>query len=574
MLSFDINQDVYDEFKAIEDQHKCSKKKIFIPLIAITITIALIATVLLVGYIKLGWFKANEEQYEFDIKIKSLPNQAQYFTEKKTVKSKVVYTSDDMEEKDQVIETNFLVIQTDREEVITDSQKLKFDYLNNAILVILDSKASIEDVETKLNSFNIFDEKVLSEFEFNPNGKKYPIAKFAFFDNGTVLEINLPETMDKYDAQAIIELIDNVIPKLKRNAELDRKNGINVEKVKTANGEKLTETHATREYSDKFTGKYTGSKYSKRVERNFENEKLTQVNTNQKLVLETQKEENELDFGLKSFTYDISSEILSKENKQQKKETEFVKKLAKKLNFIKSDELLEKLLSQEQEQLKKENEENGEEIDLNDEAIEQLFNAKQLRRLAWDGSFSYSWEISKTDVLGKKVSLTYAISLSGGKVKNTLTAKCGDFSLIFGNKGTSSNKDQPQQTEKEKTVFSIPFPGIPVLITFNFKLGGSIGYKVNYDTGKKQFSLSLTGSVFAKAEAMAGVENLINVKGGVKGTFISVTLKNTLSKSGSSYTCSKTLSATVGELVCYVTGQVLGQDVFKYEKTVYPGKSI
>jgi len=100
-----------------------------------------------------------------------------------------------MEEKDQVIETNFLVIQTDREEVITDSQKLKFDYLNNATLIILDSKASIEDVETKLNSFNIFDEEVLSEFESNPNGKKYPIAKFAFFDNGTVLEINLPETM-------------------------------------------------------------------------------------------------------------------------------------------------------------------------------------------------------------------------------------------------------------------------------------------------------------------------------------------------------------------------------------------
>ena len=100
-----------------------------------------------------------------------------------------------MEEKDQVIETNFLVIQTDREEVITDSQKLKFDYLNNATLIILDSKASIEDVETKLNSFNIFDEKVLSEFESNPNVEKYPIAKFAFFDNGTVLEINLPETM-------------------------------------------------------------------------------------------------------------------------------------------------------------------------------------------------------------------------------------------------------------------------------------------------------------------------------------------------------------------------------------------
>ena len=350
-----------------------------------------------------------------------------------------------------------------------------------------------------------------------------------------------------------------------------------MEKVKTANGEKLTETHATREYSDKFTGKYTGSKYSKRVERNFENEKLTQVNTNQKLVLETQKEENELDFGLKSFTYDISSEILSKENKEQKKETELVKKLATKLNFIKSDELLEKLLSQEQEQIKKENEENeenSEESALNDEETAQLSNSKQLRRLGWDGSFSYSYEISKTDVLGKKVALTYAISLSGGKVKNTLTASCGSFSLIFGNKGTSSNKDQSQQNEKEKTVFTIPFPGIPVAVKFNFKIGGSIGYKVNYDTGKKQFSVSLTGSVFAKAEAMAGAENIINVKGGVKGTFISVTLKNTLTKSGSKYTCSKSFSATVGQLVLYVTGQVLGKDVFKYEKTVYPGKSI
>ena len=112
------------------------------------------------------------------------------------------------------------------------------------------------------------------------------------------------------------------------------------------------------------------------------------------------------------------------------------------------------------------------------------------------------WEISKTDVLGKKVSLTYAISLESRKIKNTLAATCGSFSLIFGNKGTSSNKDQSEQTEKEKTVFSIRFPGIPILITSNFKLWGSIGYKVNYETGKKQFSLSLTGNVFAKAEAM------------------------------------------------------------------------
>jgi len=146
--------------------------------------------------------------------------------------------------------------------------------------------------------------------------------------------------------------------------------------------------------------------------------------------------------------------------------------------------------------------------------------------------------------------------------------------MIFGNKGTSTNKDQSKKKEKDKTLFTIPFPGIPVAVKIKFKLGGSIGYKVNYDTGKKQFSISLTGSVFAKGEVIAGSEKLINVRGGVKGTFISVTLKNTLTKSGSKYKCSKNLSASVGEIVFYVKGQVRGKDVFKYEKKIYSGKSI
>ena len=407
------------------------------------------------------------------------------------------------------------------------------------------------------------------------------MAQFSFYDNGTVLEINLPKNMDKYYAQAILELIDNVIPKLSRNSELDKKNGLTVESIKTKEGETLTETHSSREYFDKYTGtKYEGSKFSKKVERNFKNDRLINIRSNQKLILETQRQENQIDFGLKNFTYDISSEILSIKNEEEKQETELVKKLTKQSVFIRSDKLMENILEQEKEELKKKNEENEENEDNEEnkeetDLDEQSEDVKRLRRLGWDGSFSYSWEISSTDILGKKVSLTYSISLSSGKVKNTLTVKCGSFSYPFGNKdGTSSNQDKPKTTGLEKTVFSIPFPGLTVPITFDFKVKGSIGYKVNYNTSNKQFSITLTGSVEAIAEVIAGIKEIINLKGGIRGTFISVSLGNTLTKSGSAYTCSNSLSATTGTLVAYVSGEVLKKEVFKKEYTIYVGKSL
>jgi hypothetical protein len=87
----------------------------------------------------------------------------------------------------------------------------------------LDSKVKYGEKETKLNSFDIFDEKQIKEFESNPNGTIYPMAKFSYFENGTIIDINLPENMDQYNAQSMIELINNVVPKLSRNKKADKK---------------------------------------------------------------------------------------------------------------------------------------------------------------------------------------------------------------------------------------------------------------------------------------------------------------------------------------------------------------
>ena len=52
------------------------------------------------------------------------------------------------------------------------------------------------------------------------------MAKFVYFENGTIIDINLPKDMDQYNAQAMIELINNAVLKLSRNKKEDKKKGL------------------------------------------------------------------------------------------------------------------------------------------------------------------------------------------------------------------------------------------------------------------------------------------------------------------------------------------------------------
>ena len=93
-------------------------------------------------------------------------------------------------------------------------KKLRWNrLLYTAYLIILDSKIKSEDKEYQLSSFNIFDEGTIKAFETDPNGKPHPIAIFRFYENGTVFDIKLPNNTDKFTADTIVELIENVIPK-------------------------------------------------------------------------------------------------------------------------------------------------------------------------------------------------------------------------------------------------------------------------------------------------------------------------------------------------------------------------
>ena len=65
-----LDDDFNIDFQGISEEHpKSNKKKILILSITISVAIALITTIFLVGYFKFNWFK---DQYDLDIKIQSL----------------------------------------------------------------------------------------------------------------------------------------------------------------------------------------------------------------------------------------------------------------------------------------------------------------------------------------------------------------------------------------------------------------------------------------------------------------------------------------------------------------------
>ena len=192
----------------------------------------------------------------------------------------MAYTSGELEEIENIVDTDFVVMITNKK-----------DLLNSADLVILKSKTKIKDKEASLNSFDIFNETTIKEFEENPDGSKYPMAEFHFYDNGTIENIYLPKEMSKEEAQNMIDLINNVIPKLSRNKTEDNKKGISISTKNLSKKKSFKEYENPKEFTDKYSNcTFKGSKLTKDVEREIEDEKIIEIKANTNLFLETQEE--------------------------------------------------------------------------------------------------------------------------------------------------------------------------------------------------------------------------------------------------------------------------------------------
>ena len=270
--NLDFKQTFNVDFPEIQPPQQRSRKTKYIKLGILLTTIAAIITtiVLLFGHYKYGLFQSEIYQVT---NIKRELYSEEYYTETKTIKSKLSYTSGELDERVQKIEKNFIVMITNKEELPNK------DILNTATLVVLKSNLELEGKQSPLNSFNIFDEKVVEEFEKNPDGEKYPMSVFHFYENGTIKDINLPKEMDKENAESIIDLINNVMPKLVRNRTEDNEKGI---EIKTRTDKKKKTLVKKGDYYADLSDYNNLKKGTPRtvtcvVERDIEDDKITEI---------------------------------------------------------------------------------------------------------------------------------------------------------------------------------------------------------------------------------------------------------------------------------------------------------
>ena len=247
---------------------------------------------------------------------------------------------------------------------------------------------------------------------------------FTFHEDGKLEDIKLPDNMDKYNADSIVELIKNVIPKLTRNRNEDISNGLEIKEKKNNQVKTIIEIQAPRTYET-----FKGSKYSKTIERDIEEDQITNIRVNSNAYFKTEEEENDL--GLRDFFYDTHSEIISLVTKEEKETAELIKKIAGKFNFIPSEKLIENIL--EKERKAKEEKEKITELEEGD---------KSLRNLGFNINKDVTIPIKTISFLGQSISIKYRVAVSGGKAINQLIIDSSLGVAKFGNDGITYECDK------------------------------------------------------------------------------------------------------------------------------------
>ena len=525
-----------NEEEAVET--KPSKKiKYTIALISSTLVIAAITT-LLIGHFKFDWFKSDD--YKIDANINRNVYQANYFSEKKTLSTKITLPDDVTQQKEYIIDTNFVVYFADKKENI-----------NTAFLVLLSTTIQGDERLKDLPHLNIFDENEIKELEANPDGAKYPIAKFKFDDDGKIEEILLPDNMDEYHVEIITDLIEKVITKLARNKKEDMSKGLDIRTIKSKNKRTIVQREAPRQYIQ-----FKGSKYTRTVKTEIEDNQIKNIKSDTNVYLQSQPEDGELIFGPKDMKFDINSEIVSNEEKYDEKENvELVRKLSEKFNFVNSEDLLKSIKEKKVEESKEEPKE----------------ETKPLRGLGFPISASRTIPIVTFNVLGQTITIQYELKISSTQVVNRVTIKSSLGTSSFGNSGKSDVFTDSLTYNKK--IFKFPVPGCMNLLTVEAYAKGTLKWGVQKESGSgtsSKYSAYIQGTLVLGAQAVAGVEKLASIIAYAEGTVFDAKgtayLTNNSVNKGS-------LSVSLGKLVAGVKGKALFDyiNVDIYKCTIYSG---
>ena len=532
-----------------------SKFKIAIAIIS-TILILAATTTLLIGYFKFDWFK--KEIYKVDANITHELNKANFFSETKKINTKIALTKDEYEEQEYLVNTDFMVL-------IKEKTQLKEnDNLYKSSIVILKSKMTTKDGEYELPAFDIQDEKQVKEFETSQDGSKYPIAEFSFFENGTISDIKFPDVIDEYNTQTLKGLIENVIPKLTRNRTEDYNNGLNLKTRTNRKKKTLIEEEKPKQYYD-----FKGSKFSKTTERDFEDDKLTDIRTKSDIHLQSNPDEDEQTFGAKDFYFKSESNIISYEfgpwltAYSDKPLPPGVAYCLPTIYSLNQNFDISKAIQTNRTKLMK-----GAMTEIDTTVIIPGIletDKPRLRNLGYSISADRTFDIGKYDVLGQTVTVKYHVGVKNGNPINELIISSKLGKTTIGNTGVSL-KGSWSRTVK---IFTFAFPAFP-LVSLNAHVYGSISWGVSVTSGSGKsvkLSASLGGTLSLGCEVKAGWDPVISFTGGVEGVIVSASGSATI-QNGS---VTKNFSINAGRIYVYLDRSILGNKKRVAEKTLFAG---
>ena len=533
----DKKEEILINEQEVAETKSSNKIKYTIAIISSTLVIAAITT-LLIGHFKFDWFK--NDNYKIDANIKRNVYQANYFSERKTLNVKFTLPDGVSQQNEYIIDTNFVVYLADKSEK-----------MNTAFLILLSSTLQEDEKLKELPHLNIFDENERRELEANPDGAKYPIAKFKFDDEGKIEEIQLPDNMNEYHAEIIQDLIEKVITKLSRSKKEDMSKGLDIKTIKSKNKKIIVQTEAPKQYIE-----FRGSRYTRTVKTEIEDDQIKSIKSDTNVHLQSQPENGELTFGPKDLKFDMNSEIISNEEKYNEKENvELVQKLAEKFNFINSRDLIKSIKEKKQEETKEEKKE----------------ETKPLRQLGFPISASRTIPIVSFDVLGQPVTVKYELKISSSQVVNKVTINSSLGPANFGNTGNSDVFTD--NFTYNKKIFQFVVPGTGNLVSVGAYGKGYLKWGVQYVSGSgksSKFSAYMEGNVILGAQAIVGIEKLASLIGYAEGTVFNAKgqayfTNNSVDKG--------TISVSLGKLVAGVKGKALFDliNVDFYKTTIYSG---
>ena len=489
-------------------------------IIFITFVIGIIISMtitLLVGHFKYHIFDDNI--YKLDVKISRKKYQANYFNEIRKITANYTFSKGIKQDIEIIIKNNFMTIITDRKQINKD------DYINTAYLLILNSTAKINGTEVNLTSFNIFDSNILKELEFysNLNSTKYPMAIFSFYENGTIIEIQLPDNMDKYNFDTINELIENVIPKLSRNRTEDMSNGLNIKNIKNKKSNILVESYAPKSFSS-----FEDSEYSKIVERNIEDEQIQSIKTNNSVLFQTiKKNETDDDLGMKSIYAHSASEINTIKVTEESENIGIIQKISKKYKFISKEQLEEKISFEENKEYEQFTDKEGRKNFANEvpEPNQQLIGNEIENLKIYDLHTAY--------FLGQRLEFKYIVGVQKGKAISEIVIISNLGTARFGNGGVYFTLHK--QFSGRYSVFKFSPKGFP-FISVEVFVGGTLDILIEFTSEEKwQLRIVLTGTLDVSNENTIGAKKFLAISAGVSGTCLKAQAPITVDNEITSY---------------------------------------